>query len=63
MLAPHPGALVVRTSAFFGPWDEHNFVRPALRALRGGPAVRGRRRRDRLADLRPRPGPRLRSTC
>ncbi|HEV3470702.1 MAG TPA: family 1 glycosylhydrolase, partial [Pyrinomonadaceae bacterium] len=31
-----PGALVVRTSAFFGPWDEHNFVTVALRALAGG---------------------------
>ncbi|HEU4597693.1 MAG TPA: sugar nucleotide-binding protein, partial [Pyrinomonadaceae bacterium] len=29
----HPKALVVRTSAFFGPWDEHNFVTHALRAL------------------------------
>ncbi|HEV2130941.1 MAG TPA: sugar nucleotide-binding protein, partial [Longimicrobiaceae bacterium] len=26
-------ALVVRTSAFFGPWDEYNFVTLALRAL------------------------------
>jgi dTDP-4-dehydrorhamnose reductase len=31
-----PSALVVRTSAFFGPWDEHNFVTLALRALRRG---------------------------
>jgi dTDP-4-dehydrorhamnose reductase len=28
-----PGALVVRTSAFFGPWDDHNFVAHALRTL------------------------------
>ena len=28
-----PSALVVRTSAFFGPWDEHNFVTIALRNL------------------------------
>jgi dTDP-4-dehydrorhamnose reductase len=34
----HPGALVVRTSAFFGPWDEHNFVTHALRALAAGRA-------------------------
>ncbi|WP_210116003.1 SDR family oxidoreductase [Hymenobacter wooponensis] len=27
-----PEALVVRTSAFFGPWDEYNFVYSALRA-------------------------------
>ncbi|UOQ79959.1 MULTISPECIES: SDR family oxidoreductase [Hymenobacter] len=27
-----PEALVVRTSAFFGPWDEYNFVYAALRA-------------------------------
>src|SRR5919107_929178 len=38
VLASHPSALVVRTSAFFGPWDEHNFVTLALRAL-----ARGRR--------------------
>jgi dTDP-4-dehydrorhamnose reductase len=31
-----PSALVVRTSAFFGPWDAHNFVTCALRALAAG---------------------------
>jgi dTDP-4-dehydrorhamnose reductase len=31
-----PEALVVRTSAFFGPWDAHNFVTQALRALCAG---------------------------
>ncbi len=31
-----PEALVVRTSAFFGPWDEHNFVYAALRTLASG---------------------------
>lgn len=31
-----PTALVIRTSAFFGPWDEHNFVINALRTLAGG---------------------------
>src|SRR5947209_441974 len=31
-----PSALVVRTSAFFGPWDEYNFVTVALRALSSG---------------------------
>ncbi|HZI19937.1 MAG TPA: family 1 glycosylhydrolase [Pyrinomonadaceae bacterium] len=31
-----PGALVVRTSAFFGPWDEYNFATVALRALGRG---------------------------
>jgi len=35
-LAALPGALVVRTSAFFGPWDEYNFVTAALRALARG---------------------------
>lgn len=34
VMQAHPNALVVRTSAFFGPWDEHNFVTLALRALR-----------------------------
>jgi dTDP-4-dehydrorhamnose reductase len=36
VLAALPNALVVRTSAFFGPWDEHNFVTGTLRALRSG---------------------------
>ena len=36
VLAAHPGALVARTSAFFGPWDEYNFVTVALRELRAG---------------------------
>jgi dTDP-4-dehydrorhamnose reductase len=34
--AAHPGALVIRTSALFGPWDDRNFVSRALRAIRGG---------------------------
>ena len=33
MLAALPGAVVVRASAFFGPWDEQKFVAHALRAL------------------------------
>lgn len=28
-----PSALIVRTSTFFGPWDEYNFVAVALRTL------------------------------
>lgn len=32
----HPEAVVIRTSAFFGPWDEHNFVTMALRVLCDG---------------------------
>jgi dTDP-4-dehydrorhamnose reductase len=36
VLAADPTALVVRTSAFFGPWDPHNFVFAALRALAAG---------------------------
>src|SRR4051794_13949614 len=36
VLEAMPSALVVRTSAFFGPWDEHNFVTIALRALAAG---------------------------
>jgi dTDP-4-dehydrorhamnose reductase len=35
-----PHALVIRTSAFFGPWDRHNFVTRALDALRGGQEFR-----------------------
>jgi dTDP-4-dehydrorhamnose reductase len=33
VLDAHAAALVVRTSAFFGPWDEFNFVTLALREL------------------------------
>jgi dTDP-4-dehydrorhamnose reductase len=36
VLATMPAAMVVRTSAFFGPWDEHNFVTVALAALQSG---------------------------
>ena len=36
VLDRHPQALVIRTSSFFGPWDEHNFITSALRALRCG---------------------------
>jgi dTDP-4-dehydrorhamnose reductase len=38
VLDRYPEALVVRTSAFFSPWDDHNFVSSALRALRAGEA-------------------------
>nr|MDQ3818623.1 sugar nucleotide-binding protein [Acidobacteriota bacterium] len=31
-----PSALLIRTSAFFGPWDEYNFLTIALRALASG---------------------------
>jgi dTDP-4-dehydrorhamnose reductase len=40
VLDKHPGALVVRTSAFFGPWDKHNFVTQALQALERGDTFR-----------------------
>jgi dTDP-4-dehydrorhamnose reductase len=40
VLDAHPESLVVRTSAFFGPWDEHNFVTLTLRALAEGREVR-----------------------
>ncbi|MCA1645060.1 MAG: sugar nucleotide-binding protein [Chloroflexi bacterium] len=36
VLARHSNALVIRTSAFFGPWDEFNFVTIALRELEQG---------------------------
>jgi dTDP-4-dehydrorhamnose reductase len=32
----HPDALMIRTSAFFGPWDRQNFVYHALRTLAAG---------------------------
>ncbi len=31
-----PTALVIRTAALFGPWDQHNFLTVGLRALRRG---------------------------
>ncbi|HKP86293.1 MAG TPA: SDR family oxidoreductase, partial [Blastocatellia bacterium] len=36
VLRAHPSALVIRTSAFFGPWDEHNFLTIALNQLADG---------------------------
>jgi dTDP-4-dehydrorhamnose reductase len=36
VLAHTPNALLIRTAAFFGPWDRHNFVTLALDALRRG---------------------------
>ena len=38
VLQVHPAALVIRTSAFFGPWDEHNFVTKLFDALTCGQA-------------------------
>ena len=40
VLAISSQALVVRTSAFFGPWDEYNFATQALRAVAGRAAFR-----------------------
>ncbi|MGE5385071.1 MAG: family 1 glycosylhydrolase, partial [Betaproteobacteria bacterium] len=40
VLALAPDALVIRTSAFFGPWDEHNFIAQGLAAVRRGEAWR-----------------------
>lgn len=40
VLAQHPDALVVRTAAFFGPWDRHNFVTHLLTTLRNGERFR-----------------------
>lgn len=36
VLRQFPEALIVRTSAFFGPWDEFNFVHTVLRSLSTG---------------------------
>ncbi len=36
VLATNPRALVIRTSAFFGPWDDYNFLTIALRTLASG---------------------------
>jgi dTDP-4-dehydrorhamnose reductase len=39
ILRQHPNALVVRTSAFFGPWDVYNFAHSALSSLACGKPV------------------------
>lgn len=39
ILASCPQALVVRTSAFFGPWDEYNFAHATLSSLARGQAA------------------------
>lgn len=36
VLAEFSGALIIRTSAFFGPWDSHNFVHSVLKDLSSG---------------------------
>jgi dTDP-4-dehydrorhamnose reductase len=36
VLQAHPCSLVIRTSAFFGPWDHHNFLTILLRTLAAG---------------------------
>jgi dTDP-4-dehydrorhamnose reductase len=39
VLKEFPEALIIRTSAFFGPWDRYNFVYSVLRDLSNGRAV------------------------
>ncbi|MGE3609015.1 MAG: family 1 glycosylhydrolase [Bacteriovoracaceae bacterium] len=34
VLAIHSKALIIRTSSFFGPWDQHNFITKTLNELR-----------------------------
>lgn len=36
VLAAHPGALVIRTAAFFGPWDRYNFAWAVVNQLAEG---------------------------
>jgi dTDP-4-dehydrorhamnose reductase len=43
VLAHCPQALVIRTAAFFGPWDRYNFVTLALQTLRRGQPLRAAR--------------------
>jgi dTDP-4-dehydrorhamnose reductase len=40
ILAHAPHFLVIRTAAFFGPWDPYNFVTQALERLRAGERLR-----------------------
>jgi dTDP-4-dehydrorhamnose reductase len=35
-LSVNPESLIIRTSAFFGPWDEHNFVHAVIKKLANG---------------------------
>ncbi len=36
VLAADPSAIIIRTSAFFGPWDAYNFIDQALRQVKQG---------------------------
>lgn len=36
ILSVNPESLIIRTSAFFGPWDEHNFVHAVIKTLANG---------------------------
>lgn len=40
VLSRHPDSLVVRTSSFFGPWDQYNFITVALKTLKQGQPFR-----------------------
>jgi dTDP-4-dehydrorhamnose reductase len=46
ILENNPGALIIRTSAFFGPWDQYNFVTQLVEALAA------EREFDAITDLR-----------
>jgi len=39
VLQLYPEALILRSSAFFGPWDPHNFVTATLRRIQSGEKV------------------------
>jgi dTDP-4-dehydrorhamnose reductase len=39
VMAIDPDALIIRTSAFFGPWDPHNFLHQTVAALSRGEEV------------------------
>lgn len=36
VLSLNPAALVIRTSAFFGPWDEYNFIAKMISSVKAG---------------------------
>ena len=40
VLTAMPRSLIIRTSAFFGPWNEHNFVAAAVAAVGAGQLFR-----------------------
>ena len=39
ILTENPSSLIIRTSAFFGPWDQYNFVYAVINSLKKKPGA------------------------